>query len=95
MQLDFDFEVTGTLQDDAYLSEEDIQLMFDRTREDLGSGIRRKLGGISCVEHGLPAHVLVRGIYDRESEQMEVNYSVEPCCQAFMLRVVQVLHRIG
>lgn len=93
--IDFEFTVTGKAHFDAYLDEEDIRLMFERTRQDIGSALQRKLTRVVCAEHDREAGVLVRAVYDREIEQMDVSYSVDSCCQPFLLRIVQILHRTG
>lgn len=94
-QITFDYQRTGEIQPEPYLEDEDIENLFEQTRADLGSAIERKLAGIVCADHQQAAAVRVNLLYDRQTEQMEVSYSVEPCCQPFLLRVVQLLQRVG
>jgi hypothetical protein len=95
MHLEFDFQTSGDSQPDPFLNEESLERLFANTRAELEDAITRKLGEMTCAEHNQAPAVLVRAIYDRDIEQMDISYSVEACCSPFMLRVVQVLHRIG
>ncbi len=95
MRLEFDFQTSGEAQPEPYLNEEALEMMFANTRNDLEDAITRKLGDLTCPEHHQAPAVLVRAIYDREMEQMDISYSVESCCPPFMMRVVQILHHIG
>jgi|GEM_PF-767906 hypothetical protein len=91
----FDYQRTGDTQPEPYLEEDEIENLFEQTRADLGSAIARKLAGVVCADHQQAAAVRVNLLYDRQTEQMDVSYSVEPCCQLFLQRVVQLLHRVG
>lgn len=95
MQLEFDFQTIGSALPDPCLDEAALDYLFKQTQADLGSAIERKLGDMTCAEHEQPPAVIVRAVYDHETEQMEISYGVDTCCQPFLLRVVQVLHHIG
>ncbi len=95
MQIEFDLRVSGEEHADPYLDPSDVEMLFNATRADLRPAIERKLAGVRCAEHGAEPMVRVVVSYDREAEQMDVVYTVEACCQPFLLRVVQILHHIG
>jgi acetaldehyde dehydrogenase (acetylating) len=95
MQIEFDLRVSGDEHADPYLDLSDVEMLFQATRADLHHAIERKLAGVRCVEHDTGPVVRVTVSYDRDTEQMDVSYNVETCCQPFLLRVVQILHRIG
>lgn len=95
MHIEYDFQTMGEPLSDPYLDATALEQLFAQTRADLGNAIQRQLGDLRCPEHGQAPSVLVRGIYDHTTEQMDVSYGVDTCCPPFLLRVVQVLHRIG
>jgi len=95
MQLEFDFKMIGEEPPDPYWEAAEVEQLFQAARSDLSAAIERKLADVRCVDHDAGPLVCVTISYDWEAEQMDVSYNVETCCQPFLLRVVQTLHRIG
>jgi hypothetical protein len=95
MQLEFDLQVTGETPPEPSWGAAEVEQLFQAARSDLSAVIERKLAGVRCFEHDASPLVRVTISYDQAAEQMDVSYNVEACCQPFLLRVVQLLHRIG
>ena len=93
LQIDFDLRADGRELPDAFLDASELQLMFDNTRRSVGDGLRRKFQAVTCSEHAAAPKFKISGIYDRETEQMDLQYHVDTCCQAFLLRVMQILNQ--
>ena len=93
--IQYEFDVDGTLHDDPFLSPYEISLMFDQTKQSLGRALERKLGDITCEEHGEGPTITISGRYDAEREEMDINYHVDTCCQMFMVRVIKTLNSVN
>ena len=95
MDIRFDLRTAGVAPPDAFLDAHQLETMFDSTRQSIRAGLERKLGGAICAEHGQAPQFLIAGVYDYASEQMELEYHVDACCQLFLLDVMQRLNRQG
>ena len=93
LQIDFELRADGDELPDAFLDASEVEMMFDGTRRSLEAGLRRKFQAVTCGEHQVPPKFTISGIYDRQSEQMDLQYHVDTCCQAFLLRVMQILNQ--
>ena len=93
LTIDFDLRTEGVAQPDAFLDSYELELMFDGTRRSIGAGLERKFRDVVCGEHGEAPKFVVTGIYDRETEEMDIQYHVDTCCQYFLLRVMQLLNQ--
>ena len=93
MEIEFDLRTRGEALPDAFLDSYELELMFDATRRSIRAGLQRKLADLRCAEHQQPPQFRITGVYDNQSEQMDVQYHVDACCQPFLLRVMQVLNR--
>ena len=38
---------------------------------------------------------LISGVYDRDTEELDIQYHVDTCCRYFLLRVMQILNQRG
>jgi hypothetical protein len=92
VEIIFDFDTEGSEQEDSFLDPYEINMMFEQTRRDLGGSIERKLHDVVCTEHNQPPRVILTGRYNQETEQMDINYHVDTCCQMFLVRVVSLLN---
>lgn len=95
LEIQFDFDISGAVQDDAWLDPYDIDLMFEQTKHDLSNSLRRKLANVVCEEHGRPPRIIITGRYNRETEDMDLQYHIDTCCQMFLVRVVKMLNMKG
>ncbi len=93
LQINFDLRADGRELPDAFLDASELELMFDSTRHSVGGGLRRKFQTVICEEHDAAPRFTIHGVYDRETEQMDLQYHVDTCCQAFLLRVMQILNQ--
>ncbi len=72
---------------DEYLAE-----MLEHTSAQIRRQVERQVGEMRCEEHGGQPKVTVTGTYTTDTEQMELNYHVDTCCQMLLLRTVQALN---
>jgi hypothetical protein len=72
---------------DEYLAE-----MLEHTGAQIRRQVERQIGEMRCEEHGGQPKVTVTGMYSTDSDQMELSYHVDTCCQMLLLRAVQALN---
>lgn len=95
MEIKFDLRTEGEALPDAYLDAAELRLMFESTRRSIGDGLRRKFRDVVCDEHVQAPNFRICGVYDREAEEMDIQYHVDTCCQLFLMRVMQILNSRG
>ena len=93
LKINFDLRAEGEELPDAFLDPYELELMFDNTRRSLGAALERKFGDVVCAEHAQAPSFTISGIYHNESEDMDIRYHVDTCCQRFLLRVMQILNQ--
>lgn len=93
LRIDFDFRIEGEASAGAFLHDQEIRLMFDSARKSLGDGLQGRFRNLVCGEHGEAPSFTVSGVYDRASEDMDIQYHVDTCCQFFLLRVMRELNQ--
>lgn len=92
-RIQFELRTEGAELPDAFLDAAELEQMFAGTRRSISAGLRRKLRDVVCGEHGEAPGITVSGVYDHESEQMDLQYHIDTCCQFFLLRVLRVLNQ--
>ncbi len=93
VEIEFEFRVVdddATL--DPYLDEYEIELMFENTSRQIAQHIEKKLGNLRCAEHGEPPRVTITGEYSNLTEQLEIQYHIDGCCNLFVLEAIQALN---
>lgn len=95
MKIEFNFDIDGALNDEPFLDSYELDYLFRQTRESIAAALERKLDGLRCEEHQQEPTITVTGRYDGESEQMDIEYHVDTCCQMFMVKVVKMLNNIN
>lgn len=93
MEIAFDLRTEGEALPGAFLDAAELEMMLDHTRRSISAGLKRKLRDAVCAKHGQAPNFLITGRYDHESEQMDVHYRVDACCQLFLLDVMRMLNR--
>ena len=93
LDIDFDLRVEGQAPADPFLDRYELEQMFDNTRRSIGTGLRRKFADVICEEHQQAPEFKISGVYDYNSEEMDIQYHVDTCCQVFLLRVMQILNK--
>jgi len=93
LKINFDLRAQGEELPDAFLDAYELELMFDHTRRSLGAALERKFSDLVCAEHAQAPSFTISGVYNNESEEMNIRYHVDTCCQYFLLRVMQVLNQ--
>ncbi|MCY4070449.1 MAG: hypothetical protein OXG60_04065 [Chloroflexi bacterium] len=95
MKIQFDLRTEGDELPEAFLDETELEQMFESTRRSIGAGLRRKFRDVLCAEHEQAPSFLISGVYDKEIEEMDIQYHVDTCCRYFLLRVMQILNQQG
>ena len=72
---------------DEYLAD-----MMEHTSAQIRRQVERQIGDMRCEEHGGQPKVTVTGMYTTDTEQMELSYHVDSCCQMLLLQAVQALN---
>lgn len=93
MEIAFDLRTEGDALPDAFLDPYELEMMFDSARQSIRAGLERKIGDMTCAEHGQTPKFLIAGRYDQASEQMDIQYHIDTCCQLFLLDVMRMLNR--
>ncbi|MAU13680.1 MAG: hypothetical protein CL607_27940 [Anaerolineaceae bacterium] len=94
LEINFDFDTEGSAHEDAFLDAYELDMLFQQTSQSIRAGLERKLADVTCAEHGNAPRITITGRYDRETEQMDLNYHVDTCCQLFLVRVVKLLNNV-
>lgn len=95
MKIQFDLRSEGEALPEAFLDETELEQMFEGTRRSIGAGLRRKFHDVVCAEHEQAPSFLISGVYDKEIEELDIQYHVDTCCRYFLLRVMQILNQQG
>ena len=95
MNIQFDLRSEGEALPEAFLDETELEQMFESTRRSIGAGLRRKFCDVVCAEHERAPSFLISGVYDKETEELDIHYHVDTCCRYFLLRVMQILNQQG
>ena len=93
LQIEFDLRTEGEQLPDAFLDAFELEQFFESTRASVAAGLRRKFAAARCGEHGCAPKFKISGVYDQESESMDLQYHVDTCCQFFLLRVMRILNQ--
>ncbi len=93
LNIEFDLRAEGIGQTDPFLDRYELEQMFDGARRSIGAGLRRKFADVICDEHEQAPKFRISGVYDNNTEEMDIQYHVDTCCQVFLLRVMQILNR--
>ena len=93
LDIKFDLRIEGEALADPFLDSLELEQLFDSTRRSIGGDLRRKFADIVCDAHEQAPRFKISGVYDNEAEEMDIQYHVDTCCQAFLLRVMQILNR--
>lgn len=94
LELDFMLERQEALEN-PYFDDYTLEQLFEQMRHEQTQAITRKLGALRCAVHDTAPRVRVVVRCDDEQGQLDIDYSVDACCQAFLVQVVSRLHRVG
>lgn len=89
----FNITVDGE-NDDPLFDPEAIESLIDHTRAQIRQHILKRVGDLMCDQHGQQAKVIVRGVYSLESEQLEIQYGIEACCNAMTVKTAALLSKM-
>lgn len=98
IEIDFDLQISddagggGTLAD-TWLDPLEVELLLETTKTQTRDHIQRRLAGLRCEAHDQAPRLLVTGRYSSESEQLELSYHIEACCNLMTMRTAALLAR--
>ena len=95
MDIEFDLRTEGEALPDAFLSRYELDMMFDNTRTSIRNGLTRKLTNVVCNEHQAAPKFKITGVYNNETEEMDIQYHVDTCCKMFLVRVMRIINQKG
>ena len=93
VNIEFQIEVVGGAQDNPLLDEYEVGFLLETTKHHITQHVQNRLSAHLCDVHGQPPRVVVSGQYDLETEQLEVDYSVDACCSRMVMQSVALLSR--
>lgn len=93
IDIEFDLTTIGGASDDPFLDGEEVGFLLESTKHHITQHVQNRLGQYRCPTHGQPARVVVRGQYDLETEQLEVEYGIDACCNAMVMQSAALLGR--
>lgn len=92
-----DFQTEGETDDhnpdEAFLEPYEIHMMFEQTKRDLSKAVRRKVGDLTCEEHGQAPDITIIGRYSLTDEEMRISYNINTCCRRLLMRTTQRLNQ--
>jgi len=92
--VEFVFQVDGEpLSADALADNYDLAMLFEHTQALVRRQVAERLGTVRCPDHDQSPRVTVTLAYTAETEQTELAYHVDTCCQRFLLEAVRRLNR--
>lgn len=86
------YEVDDELVSPADLEDEYLSELLLHTGDHARQTAVRQIAAVRCPEHGQAPVVIITVHCARQSDQMELNYHVESCCNLLLLRTVQALN---
>ena len=92
--VEFDIVLTGDAPESgALLDPLEIKQLLASTQHHIAEHIHKRLDGQTCDIHGQEARVIVTGSYDLDSEQLDVQYNIEACCNLMIMKSAALLGR--
>ncbi len=94
VDIQFDITTTGeSPESGALLDPLETRQLLESTQHHIATHIHNRLDGHVCDVHGEPPRVIVTGTYDLDSEQLDVQYNVEACCNLMVMKSAALLGR--
>lgn len=94
IQVEFNIQVVDESQHETpLLDETEVRLLLESTQAHLNRHIQKRLADFVCDEHGETPRVVVNGTYSLDTEQMEISYNVDACCNTMVMRTAALLSR--
>lgn len=94
VDIQFDIKLTGdSPESGALLDPLEIRQLLESTQHHIAEHIHRRLDGQTCDIHDQEPRVIVTGTYDLDSEQLDVQYNIEACCNLMIMKSAALLGR--
>lgn len=91
LDIEINLRIEGDDNDAPLLDPYEVELLLDTTRAQTRQHIQRRLGDAVCDEHGEAPRVIVSGTYRLDTEQLDLSYSIEACCNLMTMRAAALL----
>lgn len=75
------------------LCEHELQALLDNTRAQVREHIQRRVGDATCPEHGQSPKIIVNGVYALDTEQLDLSYNIDACCNLMTMQTAARLSR--
>jgi hypothetical protein len=94
VDVQFDITLTGDSPEaGALLDPLEIRMLLESTQHHIAQHVQNRLDGQTCDVHGEAPRVIVTGAYDLDTEQMDVQYNIEACCNLMIMKSAALLGR--
>lgn len=94
VDIQFDMTLTGdSPESGALLDPLEIRQLLESTQHHIAQHIHNRLDDATCDVHGEAPRVIVTGAYDLDSEQLDVQYNIEACCNLMIMKSAALLGR--
>jgi hypothetical protein len=87
------FNIQMIDSDEGWLDSYERDVLIEQTKNQLIGHIQNALKDLTCDTHQKPPQVTINGVYDVETEELNVEYDVQTCCQLFLMQCVARLNR--
>jgi hypothetical protein len=89
------YELDGIPTEPDSVTDDYLAELLAHSGEQIRAQVSRKLEAARCPDHDHLPRVTVTAGYDSGTEQMELHYHIDSCCQNGLLRAVSALNRQG
>ncbi|GAB4523083.1 MAG: hypothetical protein OHK0046_36360 [Anaerolineae bacterium] len=93
IEVEFDIQVTDTPQEEPLFDTYEMDMMLAHTKEQMLKQVEASLGAMRCAQHDQPPKVRISGKYSLQTEQLEVVYNIDTCCNTFLMQSIRALNR--
>lgn len=87
------FNIEMIESDQGWLDSYERGVLIEQTKNQLEAHIQQALKNLLCDTHQQPPQVTINGRYDVETEELNVEYDIQTCCQLFLMQCVARLNR--
>lgn len=87
------FNVQMIESDEGWLDSYEREVMIEQTKNQLEKHIQTALKDLICDTHQQTPQVTINGEYDVATEELNVKYDIQTCCQLFLMQCVARLNR--
>lgn len=87
------FNIQIIESEDGWLDSYEREVMIEQTKQQLQGHIQQAFKDLLCDTHQKAPQITINGTYHIETEDMNVEYDIQTCCQLFLMQCVARLNR--